>query len=150
MQALYDYAASRGVRIEYCDLRHLNRAGDCHPTTKTIRIQRGLLYRKERSVLAHELAHEYYGDEPDMFGKLSNRAEDRANEWAAHFLINPDEYRVAEEKYGTNTQWIAQELCVLQKLVVAYERTLCRIGDHVYINPRHGIGQWDARIKVVA
>lgn len=148
MQALYDYATARGVQIEYCDLRHLTRAGDCHPPTKHIRIQTGLLYSKERSVLAHELAHEFYGDEPDMFGTLPKRAEDRADEWAAHFLIAPDEYRIAEEKYGTHTEWIAQELSVLTRLVVAYERTLNRIGDHVYVGGKLGRGNWAAKFEV--
>lgn len=127
MQRLYDYAAARGVHIEYCDLTHLGRAGDCHPPTKHIRLQRGMLYRKERSVLAHELAHEYYGDTPDMFGRLPRKAETRADKWAAHFLINPSEYRLAEERFGSNTEWIAQELGVLEHLVHAYEKTLTRL-----------------------
>jgi len=146
MQALYDYAMARGVQIEYCDLRHLGRSGDCHPPTKHIRIQTGLLYRKERSVLAHELAHEYYGDEPDMFGHMPQRVEDRADEWAAHFLFTPDDYRYAEERFGTHLGWIAQELGVLEKLVVAYERTLHRIGNEIYINPKMGAGQWVQRV----
>lgn len=147
MQELYDYATARGVQIEYCDLRHLNRSGDCHPPTKHIRIQTGLLYRKERCVLAHELAHEYYGDEPDMFGALPKRAEDRADEWAAHFLIAPEDYRFAEEKYGANTEWIAQELEVLERLVIAYERTLHRVGEDIYISPRMGAGQYLAKVS---
>lgn len=147
MQELYDYAMARGVQIEYCDLRHLRRAGDCHAPTKHIRLQTGMLYRKERSTLAHELAHEYYGDEPDMFGSLPKRVEDRADEWAAHFLIDHNEYRIAEEKYGTHLDWIAQELCVLEKLVVAYERTLQRIGNSIYINPKLGSGQWAGKVS---
>lgn len=138
MEALFDYAASRGVQVEYCDLRHLGRAGDYHAPTKHIRIQQGMLYRKERSVLAHELAHAHYSDEPDLFGNLGPRMEARADEWAAHFLIHPDEYRLAEERYGTRTDWIAQELCVLEKLVIAYERTLHRIGDTIYVHPKLG------------
>lgn len=148
MQALYDHATARGVQIEYGDLRHLGRAGDCHAPSKRIRVQTGLLYRKERSVLAHELAHEFYGDEPDMFGNMSERAENRADEWAAHFLIDLGEYRLAEEKFGARTDWIAQELDVLERLVVAYERTLHRIGDAVYVSPRLGAGNWAARFEV--
>lgn len=145
MQDLYEYAASRGVWIEYTDLRHLNRVGDCHPPTKHIRIQTGLLRRLERSTLAHELAHEYYGDVPDMFGRLPKRAEDRADEWAAHFLIDSYEYRIAEEKFADRTEWIAQELEVTNRLVVAYERTLTRIGETVYVHSKMGAGQWARR-----
>lgn len=148
MEALFDYAMERGVQIEYADLRHLGRAGDCHAPTHRIRLQRGMLYRKERSVLAHELAHDFYGDVPDMFGNLTQRQEDRANEWAAHFLIDPQEYRLAEERFGSNVEWIAQELCVLEKLVIAYERTLHRVGDVIYVNPRIGVGQWQNRYEV--
>ncbi|CAG7622345.1 ImmA/IrrE family metallo-endopeptidase [Leucobacter soli] len=148
MQKLYDYATARGVQIEYCDLRDLGRAGDYHRPTRTIRLQPGMLYRKERSVLAHELAHDYHGDEPDMFGALPRRSENRADEWAAHFLIDPEEYRIAEEKFGTHTEWIAQDLGVLERLVIAYERTLHRIGDHVYIGAKLGAGNWSAKFEV--
>lgn len=148
MQHLYDYATARGVQIEYCDLRHLGRAGDYHAPTQQIRLQPNMLYRKERSVLAHELAHHHYGDEPNIFGELPKRAEDRADEWAAHFLISIDDYRLAEEKYGHHTAWIAEELCVLERLVTAYERTLTRIGGVVYVNPKLGNGNWTAKYEV--
>lgn len=146
MQALYDYAKARGVRVEYTDLSHLGRAGDCHAPTHHIRLQPGMLYRKERSVLAHELAHDHYGDVPDMFGNLSKRQEDRADEWAAHFLIDINEYKYAEELHGTHTEAIARELCVLNKLVVAYERTLHRVGGMIYVNPK--LGHYTARYEV--
>lgn len=148
MQALFDYAKARGVRIEYADLRHLKRAGDCHAATHHIRLQPGMLYRKERSVLAHELAHEYYGDAPDIFGNLTQRQEDRADEWAAHFLIDQHEFKLAEERFGTNAEWIAHELQTLKRLVTAYERTLHRVGDMIYVNPKMGFGQWQKRYEV--
>lgn len=144
MQALYDYATKLGVSIEYTNLK--GRIGGYRHDRRHIRIQTGMLYRKERCVLAHELGHATYGDEPDIFGRMPERVEDRADEWAAHFLIDPAEYRFAEEKYGTNTEWIAQELCVLRKLVVAYERTLLRIGDEVFVNARMGAGQWSQKV----
>lgn len=146
MQTLYDYAMELGVSIEYTDLD--GRIGGYRHDLRHIRLQTGMLYRKERSVLAHELAHAVYGDEPDMFGHLPQRVEDRADEWAAHFLIDPAEYRIAEEKYGVHLDWIAQELCVLERLVVAYERTLHRIGNAVYVNPKLGHGNWAAKYEV--
>lgn len=144
MRELYDYATKLGVSIEYTNLK--GRIGGYRHDRRHIRIQTGMLYRKERSVLAHELAHATFGDEPDMFGQMSKRAEDRADEWAAHFLIDRDEYRLAEEKFGTNVEWIAQELYVLKKIVIAYERTLQRIGDEIYMCPKMGTGQWLAKV----
>lgn len=146
MQDLYDFAMARGVQIEYRNLAHLGRAGDYHAQTQQIRLQPNMLYRKERSVLAHELAHHVYADEPDIFGKLPKRAEDRADEWAAHFLIDLEDYIHAEERFGTHTEWIADELCVLDRLVKAYERTLTRIGDSIYVNPK--LGYAAARFEV--
>lgn len=137
------------VRVEYTDLTHLNRHGDYHPATRHLRIQEGMVYRKHRSVLAHELAHATYGDEPSIFDYINVKQERRADEWAAHFLIDTAEYRQAEEKYGTRIDWIAQELDIIERLVVAYERTLHRIGDNTYVNPRMGIGQHYARIRSV-
>lgn len=148
MEKLFDYAASRGVRIEYCDLSHLRRLGDFDSATKHIRLQVGMLHRLERSVLAHELAHEFYADEPSIFGGRSRRCEDRADEWAAHFLIDHDEYRLAEEKFADHTLWIAQELDVTERLVIAYERTLTRLGDIVYVHSKIGAGQWAAKLEV--
>lgn len=136
------------VRIEYADLTHLKRSGDFDLYTRTIRLEPGMLYRKERCELAHELAHATFGDEPSMFDITNRRQEARADEWAAHFLIDPNEYQMAEEKYGADTAWIAQELSVIRRIVIAYERTLKRIGDEVYVKPRHGRAQWISRFQV--
>lgn len=146
MQTLHDYAKKLGVSIEYTNLS--GRIGGYRHDLRRVRIQQGMLYRKERSVLAHELAHATYGDVPDPLGKCSQRAEDRADEWAAHFLIDHRDYRLAEEKYGANAEWIAQELFVLTKLAIAYERTLHRLGDFIYVNPKMGAGQWQNRYEV--
>lgn len=146
MQRLYDLAESLGVCIEYADLTRLNRDGDCNIDTRTIRLQEGMLYRLERSVLAHELAHMIRGDRRSMFGFYDQRDETRADEWAAHFLISITEYEAAEEKCGANIEAIANELEVMGYIVEAYERTLSRIGDQVYVNSK--LGHYAARIKV--
>src|SRR5690606_22862417 len=129
MQALYDYATELGVSIEYTNLH--DRHGGYRHDLRHIRLQSGMPHRNERSVLAHELGHATYGDEPTIFSDYTHRQEHRADEWAAHFLIDRSDYQLAEEKYGTQTEWIAQELSVLPKLVIAYERTLNRIGDMI-------------------
>ena len=148
MQHLYDLAETLGVQIEYTDLTHLGRAGDyCH-TTRIIRVQHGLLWRKHRSVLAHELAHAMFGDEPTIFEHINDQQERRADEHAAHMLITPDQYRDAEAAHDGSRAAMAQELGVLEHLVNAYEKTLTRLGDTVYVRPRMGEGQWDQRIEV--
>lgn len=146
MELLLDYAASIDVTIEYADLTHLQRVGDYCLQTREVRIQEGMLYRKTRSILAHELGHATNDDEPTVFEHLNRRMELRADAWAAHFLIIETAYRDAALRFGRHTPSIAQELCVLEKLVVAYERTLERVGDMVYVNPRMGAGQWTQRL----
>ena len=150
MHHLYAAAEALGVRIEYANLDHLGRDGDYNHATNVIRLHRGMPYRLERSVLAHELMHAIRGDRRTMFGWYDRRDERLADEGAAHMLIDMRDYQLAEEKYGTRTNWIAQELDVIEDLVIAFERTLCRIGDAVYVRPRHGLGQWDARYEAVA
>lgn len=139
-----------GVRVEYADLERLDRDGDYCRRRRRIRLQHGMLERLERSVLAHELAHVYYDDEKSMIPHLDDRMERRADEWAAHLLIEQENYTAAAERFGRHIEHIAQELGVMDYLVDAYERTLERVGDTVYVNPRHGAGQWDKRIEAVA
>lgn len=146
MRHLYDLAESLGVRIEYADLTHLNRDGDCNIDTRTIRLQVGMLYRLERSVLAHELAHMIRGDRKTMFGRYDEKDERRADEWAAHFLINIYAYSAAESRCGNNIEAIAEELEVMDWIVEAYERTMQRIGDAVYFNAKMGVGQWAMKV----
>lgn len=148
MQHLYNLAESLGVRLEYTDLTHLDRDGDCCIDTRTIRLQTGMLYRLERSVLAHELAHMIRGDRRTMFGFYDARDENRADEWAAHLLIDMEEYSIAEARCGNNIEAIAQELEVMDYLVEAYERTLSRIGDILYVGARLGDGQWQMKVRV--
>ncbi|MDI6023623.1 ImmA/IrrE family metallo-endopeptidase [Leucobacter sp. UT-8R-CII-1-4] len=146
MQHLYDLAESLDVRIEYADLTHLDRDGDCSIDSRTIRLQPGMLYRLERSVLAHELAHMIRGDRRTILGHYDDKDERRADEWAAHFLIDINSYSAAESRFGTNTEAIAQELEVMDWIVEAYERTMQRIGNDVYFNAKMGVGQWALKV----
>lgn len=148
MDRLYAYAMELDVRITYTNLTHLKRNGDYCRRHHSIRLQHGMVYRKERSVLAHELAHATYGDEPTMFDHVNTKQERQADEWAAHFLINRQDYELAEDQHGLHVPSMAQELCVLEKLVHAYERSLQRIGDSVYVNPRMGAGQHHQKYEV--
>lgn len=148
MHQLHQLAVSLDVSIEYEDLTHLGRDGDCNIDTRTIRLQHGMLERLERCVCAHEIAHFIRGDRRTMFGYYDDRDERRADEWAAHFLIDITEYRIAEAKYGTNLEYIGQELNVMDYIVEAFERTMDRIGDTVYMDGRMGAGQWTRKFEV--
>lgn len=146
MDRLYHLAESLGVRIEYADLTWLGRDGDCNTRTRVIRLQPGMLYRLERSVLAHELAHMIRGDRRSIFGHYDAKDEARADEWAAHFLIDMSDYEAAEAKCGNKVDAIAEELDVMDDLVEAYERTLARIGDFLYVGAK--LGHYEARYEV--
>ena len=148
MQTLFDLADDLGVRIEYANLDLLGRDGDYNKRTRTIRLQHGMVHRLERSVLAHELAHATRGDERTFFGYYDDRDERAADEWAAHFLIHPDEYRDAEERHNGKIDAIASDLYVLNRTVEAYQRTLRRIGNTVYVHPKYGVGQYAKRYEV--
>ncbi|QIK62311.1 ImmA/IrrE family metallo-endopeptidase [Leucobacter viscericola] len=148
MQRLFDYAMELGVRVEFTDLSHLKHNGDyCHKR-KLVRIQDGMQPRKTRWVFGHELGHATVGDEPSMFPWIQQRQEDKADEWAAHFLIDPNDFREVEEQHNGHIPSMAVDLYVLEKSVRAYMRTLNRIGDELYIAPKMGVGQWAAKLEV--
>lgn len=148
MQDLYALATALRVRIEYADLSHLDRDGDYDRRTRIIRLQKGMLYRLERSVLAHELIHVIRDDQKTMFGFYEDRDERIADELAGQLLFTIPEYRAAEEKCGNHIEGIALELGVMDWIIESFERTLCRIGDHVYVNPKMGVGQWSEKYEV--
>ena len=108
---LHEIAAQLGITITE---HHGGLPGwYCH-TDSTISIRNDLSIAMAKSVLAHELAHAYYGDEP---GHDDERLERRADQWAAHLLISPTEYELAESIYGPYPGAIASELEVTLHLV---------------------------------
>lgn len=96
MQNLLDMADALGVTIDYVEL-HM-RDGEYRHDLRRIRLREGMTPRKERSVLAHELAHAIWGDVPSKFGPINARQERRADEWAALQLIAPEAYRESEQR----------------------------------------------------
>ena len=145
---LYDMAAALGVRIVHTDLTHLDRDGDYNVKTNTIRLQQGMTRRLHRSVLAHELCHAIFGDVPSRFGPVNAKQERRADEWAALRLIDPERYREVEQIRDGNVALMAQDLDVIDDIVTAYQRILQRIGDHTYVAPKMGVGQWAHKVEV--
>lgn len=146
-ERLVAFAAAIGVTFEFADDLDPKHPGEYCDHTRHIRILAGMGVVKTISTFAHELGHAVLRHTVSMFEWLNTKHERAADEWAAHFLINIGEYRLAEEKFGTNTKWIAQELRVLERLIVAYERTLHRLGDAVYVGAKMGAGQYAARFE---
>lgn len=87
----------------------------------------GLTPFEMRSVLAHELAHAYYGDECS-----SDANERRAERYAAQLLISPEGYAAAEAG-GSDVWTIAEELRVTVDVVETYRsHCLQRLGRRTY------------------
>ncbi|GGO59000.1 hypothetical protein GCM10010910_00900 [Microbacterium nanhaiense] len=148
MKYLLDVAQILGVLIKYADLSRRDRDGEYDHERRIIWLQHGMSYRLKRSVLAHELAHAIFGDEPTMFGPVNAKQERRADEWAARTLIRLEDFKAAEAAHNGHVASMANDLDVITDLVEAYQRILARIGDTVYLRPRMGVGQWDHREKV--
>lgn len=144
--ALMDIANALGVRVTHVSLR--GRDGEYRHDLKRIRLQEGMTLRMERSILAHELGHAVFGDVPSKFGPVNAKQERRADEWAALRLITPDAYRAAEANWDGHISAMAYDLCVISRLVEAYQRVLQRVGDTTYVDARMGAGQWAHRIEV--
>ena len=147
---LVAFACALGVSYEFVDDLDPRHPGEYCDHTRHIKILAGMTRAKTISSFGHELGHAVLRHVESMFPWLNERQERQADEWAAHFLIDAEEYRFAEERFGSNTKWIAQELGVLERLVIAYERTLNRIGGAVYVGPKMGVGQYAARFEAVA
>lgn len=109
-------AAMLGVKIKESDDLHPGIDGIYLHQHRAIVIRRGLDPWVERSVLAHELGHTYYGDE-DL---NDPRLERRADLWAAKLLISPAQYAAAERLHGPHLGAIAWELGVTVDLVEAW------------------------------
>lgn len=146
MQRLIDWCEASGVTFEFTGSLDPKHPGCYSDPRRHIEVLDGMDPVKTLSAFAHEAGHAALCHVPSLFDHVTARQERAADEWAAHFLIDPTEYRLAEAKYGTRVDWIAQELGVLKRLVVAFEHTLDRIGNTVYVNPRMGARQYTARI----
>jgi Zn-dependent peptidase ImmA (M78 family) len=76
-----------------------------------------LSQRAARSTLTHEIQHHLAGDRPTVFGPLHRKAEVLANRRTALALIDPEEYRIAEQLRSGHHPSIAYELNVTQKVL---------------------------------
>lgn len=92
-----------------------------HHPTRTISTRRGLPIATYRSTLGHELGHAHHHDEPTGDGRYDTRQEHRADQYAAHLLIHPDDLDTWCRFYGPdNLPAVAHELEVTIHLLTVY------------------------------
>lgn len=118
---LLQHAEDLGVRVEWVRISGPY-AGAYDVAGRTIYLDWDLDSRPRHAVstLAHELAHDHYGDASYGDPRVESRADRKAAEW----LICPGLYRDAERAYGSDVHVIALELGVTAKLVRVYRGAL--------------------------
>lgn len=140
MRDLLARAAAAGLEVHGAHL-----PGDmigCYvPSERRIYFDLSLSLADRRSVIAHELGHHHYGHDCD-----SPAHERQADAYAAQLLVNPEWYAELE-RINADAEWIAEEMDVAPYVIVDYRR-LClqRFGQHTYVRPRMGAGQWVHRV----
>jgi Zn-dependent peptidase ImmA (M78 family) len=142
MQHLLQLAEELGLTVIEKRGRH---HGGYHHGSRMIRLDPHMPRRVARSVLAHEIAHSVFQDQPTPHGPARAKQERRANEWAALQLITPEAFAEAERHRGGHTGSMAHDLAVTTEIIEAYQRLLLRIGNVTYTRARMGAGQWDHR-----
>lgn len=119
---LHAYADKLGVRL----VKHNGGPkGFYIDEARTISTRRGLSIQAYRSTLAHELGHATYRDTPTGNGHYDRRQESRADQWAAHALIDPDRFKDAYQWHQGHMPAIADELEVTHHILEVWlqERT---------------------------
>ena len=91
--------------------------------TRTILIDRQLIYCQKRCTLVHELIHWQHAD-ATRAGVYGARLERRTRRETALKLINPFEYQTAEAMYEGDPYQIACELDVTLQIIQDYQRIL--------------------------
>lgn len=111
---LLDMATDMGVFVDVDDVGWLSAGhkGGWFPDYDLILLRDGLSYVGQLCTLAHELGHAARGHVGGATGWFSVRQERQADEYAVELLINPVEYRLAEELCGGHVGAIAAELGV--------------------------------------
>lgn len=133
LDLLFQHCGDLGIDVEWEDLGD-TRHGEYHADDDTIVLSLRLTRRQAISCLAHELGHREFGDRCS-----TPRAERRAWEYAAAFLVTPSEYRAAEEAVGHHLSALAAELEVTPKVIDAWRRWWERQGRLLHqLEPRLG------------
>ncbi|WP_313276836.1 ImmA/IrrE family metallo-endopeptidase [Timonella senegalensis] len=119
MDRLLTLADADGVRVMWRNLG--KRRGEYKHTARLITINPRMSDLLQRSTLAHELGHAYYGDQWTDDPAVKDAQERRANRYAARLLISPLEYAVAEAMVGPSVGALAKELGVSTYIVEAWQ-----------------------------
>lgn len=117
-------AAAQGIAIAYIPGSPNLPDAFWDASSRTIAVKEGLPARYTRSLIAHELGHAHHGHT-----KSAPKSERQANEYAAHILIDEDEYRQAESAYGTDVETLAFILNVSPGLIEVWRECLARRGN---------------------
>ena len=91
--------------------------------TRTILIDRQLIYCQKRCTLVHELIHWQHAD-TTRAGVYGSRSENRTRRETALKLVNPLEYQTAEAMYEGDPYQIACELDVTLQIIQDYQHIL--------------------------
>ena len=91
--------------------------------TRTILIDRQLIYCQKRCTLVHELIHWQHAD-ATKDGVYGSRLENRTRRETALKLVNPLEYQTAEAMYEGDPYQIACELDVTLQIIQDYQHIL--------------------------
>lgn len=120
------YADSLDITIGSALLPH-GKTGFYDEATRTILIDRRLLYCQKRCTLVHELIHWQHADNTRT-GVYGTRVEHRTRRETALKLVDPIEYRTAEAMYEGDAYQIACELDVTLQVIQDYRALLdgCR------------------------
>jgi len=115
--SLKRYAESQGVEVIE---RHLPTTWPHAlyiPELNTIYLEARQPHCYKRANLAHELGHAHYGDTPTGNGHYDQRQEQRADEYAAHLLINPADFEASAIWHQDCLPAIADDLEVTHHLL---------------------------------
>jgi hypothetical protein len=116
LHELFAHCADLGIEVKWCDLGS-HRRGHYRDSAKSITLSHRLTRAQATACLAHECGHQKFGDTCS-----TPAAERRAWEYAAAFMITPEEYRTAEALVGHHPAALALELGVTPKMIEAWRR----------------------------
>lgn len=114
----FQHAEDLGLRVEWGDPGP-GIAGLYEHHSLTITLSAGLSPRAARCVLAHEIVHHEYGDEPTMDAVWHAKRERRCNRIAAARLVDDDEFAAAVAASEDPGQWCL-DLSVTSWILKAY------------------------------
>lgn len=116
------YADGLDITIGSALLPH-GKTGFYDEATRTILIDRRLIYCQKRCTLVHELIHWQHADNTRT-GIYGTRVEHRTRRETALKLVDPLEYRTAEAMYEGDAYQIACELDVTLQVIQDYRAFL--------------------------